>query len=1096
MSNVKLPKKALVLHVTRDRVRIANAVPGPLPTLSDFLTVPLESGIVEDGVILQPEVLLSKLRPVVRRSEYRHARNAILVLSSTQVVSEMAKVPRTAEKRLDRLLQANMDVYFPIKVADHQLTWQVIGPDPEDPDQLRVQLWAVPREMLRAYYALANSCGLSVAAVDYGGHALASAAGISFSAPAGAGGKKSAPARARRAKGAHEAGVVSGPETGNRETVEPAVAVAAPPRGATPPEKSVVYLTMEQEQMMLTFVNAGQVMMQRAMIRSSSNYVEDMEDVLMAAEIFDANYPELYSGIAAVRTCGDLAEEEALSEAISDRLDVPVSVFTANTGARWVLCEGACSTTLDFGDPGMNKVKRGEGLSQAWQYGLVAAGGAAVAAAVVLTLGSQLIWNNNLTERSGRLMTLTAQNAAAQEANRSAEEAYARYETAYGRYSTDWNTIFGRDDSGRAFSNPVLQTYNDNLALALQEIEQILPENVSVTEIAITEQGLILELACPDKEAASYTIITLRNMEYMDLSGITNLYEDGSERAGLWSQIAGMLSESSPALMARIQEALGIMLTEGATAEVGGAGSGGSGEEPTLPATSANEADLAALEAMGFDLAALGLAGENAPSTGANSDLAFQGNALNDSVWKSMYATFTPTGVSRARDDLQYDWLLDVWPTLESRTAAWQSQNPTEPLPGNEVLMRWSADGERFDDLTEYEKDALLIRYAHQATFNYSLTDLLSGNLYLTWATPASPTLAQQRTALRALLEHNPMARERMFTLVGQEVLNPESSLLKAIKTDIAINTADYFSANRETVAKTRQKLIDTLLRQEFGLQAAVELIQSDLYLSEQYGYYLSVELGLFEEQVYTDGAGLPFYPDGTPIVGTLDYNAFFADLLSYSLDNASRTMLTPYYVTLSTPATDEELGALLYRYTQLSGDPYESDVAMDKLVAMMRSYVELNLDRYNHDVDLVAKAAEIKDFMLRKDPGYLNTVPEYSLDYFISSYLQNTDPDAYDMDDATDLLVKVKDIYTYVNLMDPSYFQVVPQSSFCYLVDMYLRQTGGALNMQALMPILQQVKNAILQQQEAAAAAAAAAPRPSSRRRFPRTPAPSSPPR
>ena len=194
--------KALVIHVTRDRIRIANAALGPEPVLSDFLTISLTEGLVEDGAILQPEAMHEILRKTLERDAYKSAREVIFVLCSTQVVSETASLPRTAEKRLEKLLTANMDMYFPIRVDDYKLTWEIIGPDVENPDQMKVQLWAVPREMLRSYYVLANECGLSVAAIDFGGHALATVVGASFASPASAAPPKKK--RTRRASRSEE----------------------------------------------------------------------------------------------------------------------------------------------------------------------------------------------------------------------------------------------------------------------------------------------------------------------------------------------------------------------------------------------------------------------------------------------------------------------------------------------------------------------------------------------------------------------------------------------------------------------------------------------------------------------------------------------------------------------------------------------------------------------------------------------------------------------------------------------------------------------------------------------------------------------------
>ena len=63
--------------------------------------------------------------------------------------------------------------------------------------------------------------------------------------------------------------------------------------------------------------------------------------------------------------------------------------------------------------------------------------------------------------------------------------------------------------------------------LVLEELEDTLPENTSVTGMQIAADGLNIQFACETKEEAAYLIMALRELKYADLVGITDLQGGG-----------------------------------------------------------------------------------------------------------------------------------------------------------------------------------------------------------------------------------------------------------------------------------------------------------------------------------------------------------------------------------------------------------------------------------------------------------------------------------------------------------------------------------------------------------------------------------------
>lgn len=511
MSREKLSGKALVIQLTKDEIRIARMTLGTA-AMQEQVVLPTPPGAVEDGQLLGLDALREALVPVLRQGQLRHCRKVVFVLCSTQVVSESVTVPPVKKRqRLGQMLTANMDEYFPINPGDYQLSWQVVGrEDNNDSQLLRVQLWAAPRVLLSRYYTLANSMGLSVAAVDFCGHSAASAVGAGFQLP---------PAKRGREMEAEEG--------------------------------AYLYVNAESELLLLTFVQGGQVKLQRLLQRGYSQQ-DDLDEVAMVLDYFAA-MPGQKRLVKAVLSGGQ-ASEDGLRDGLAELLNVSVRIMTEDFGPKWLLCQGAARTGLDFGSPEMNHLTGAAApINRAWQYGLIFLGGAALTAAVMLLLTSKLTWSTELSglrNAQNQMMILAQQNAGN-------AQNYQTYSGIYDAYSADWEKVFGS-----------LRTYNDNLELVLGELENKLPKDATVTALSTSDIGLAVQVAFQDKEDAAYFLVSLRNEPYMTIKGISPLtigpsnYSPDSMLSALYQQ-AGQTSPAPDAVTGDAAEAIETPPTEG-----------------------------------------------------------------------------------------------------------------------------------------------------------------------------------------------------------------------------------------------------------------------------------------------------------------------------------------------------------------------------------------------------------------------------------------------------------------------------------------------------------------------------------------------------
>lgn len=486
MSKQRLSGRALVVQITEREIRIAQMTLGS-DAISERVILPTPPNAVEDGQLVGLDALRDAMEPVLRQGLFRRCRKVVFSLCSTQVISESVTVPAVKkQQRLGQMLLANMDEYFPIDPGEYQLSWESVGVEQrEDARLLRVQLWAVPRAMLQRYYALANSMGLSVAAVDFCGHSHATAVDADFALP-------------KHAKSS-----------------------------ADTDDGVCLYINAESELLLLTFVYNGQVKLQRLLQRGYSQQ-DDLNEAGIVLDYFSA-MPGRARLTSAVLSGGQ-GKEAGLAPALASLLNVPVEMAETDYGAQWLLCQGAALTALDFGDPELNHITGARApINRAWQYGLVFLGGAALTASVLLLLTSKLSWStelDGLRAQQDRLTALAQQNAGC-------AENYHNYSSMYDAYSADWDTVF---DSVR--------TYNDNLELVLDELEAKLPKKSTVTALSTTELCLAAQVAFQSKEDAAYFLVALRDVPFMTLSTVSNLTIGPREAYSPDKMIAALYEEA------------------------------------------------------------------------------------------------------------------------------------------------------------------------------------------------------------------------------------------------------------------------------------------------------------------------------------------------------------------------------------------------------------------------------------------------------------------------------------------------------------------------------------------------------------------------
>lgn len=802
MSKQRLSGRALVVQITEREIRIAQMTLGS-DAISERVILPTPPNAVEDGQLVGLDALRDAMEPVLRQGLFRRCRKVVFSLCSTQVISESVTVPAVKkQQRLGQMLLANMDEYFPIDPGEYQLSWESVGVEQrEDARLLRVQLWAVPRAMLQRYYALANSMGLSVAAVDFCGHSHATAVDADFAMP-------------KHAKSS-----------------------------ADTDDGVCLYINAESELLLLTFVYNGQVKLQRLLQRGYSQQ-DDLNEAGIVLDYFSA-MPGRARLTSAVLSGGQ-GKEAGLAPALASLLNVPVEMAETDYGAQWLLCQGAALTALDFGDPELNHITGARApINRAWQYGLVFLGGAALTASVLLLLTSKLSWStelDGLRAQQDRLTALAQQNAGC-------AENYHNYSSMYDAYSADWDTVF---DSVR--------TYNDNLELVLDELEAKLPKKSTVTALSTTELCLAAQVAFQSKEDAAYFLVALRDVPFMTLSTVSSLTIGPREAYSPDKMIAALYEEAEKESPVPSTEE---SATDGTTESTTDSTEESSTEEP--PTEGGYSLDELFSNASSGSVAIDGKTLRNMipllKAAGADDSTIAKMENYAD-VMERFGVTITPDnlGILSGIQGLLPGGGTTSTPGSSGSTTVTPATPSTPGSSGSTAVTpatpssgsTSSASGIESVDiatlrlslqyLNSNQLDALQAVYGPVQEKTFSLDDLRKRS-----------NTTQEKNAIRSLLQNDPAAMYQFFLLMREDIAREEKGqiLYDKIFDDIWKNPDQhrmFYESNDVMLNKYLPNLLNILTDNKTNVNATIALIRQNQTLSGKLALHLAKEMGEIKE--------------------------------------------------------------------------------------------------------------------------------------------------------------------------------------------------------------------------------------------------------
>lgn len=137
------------------------------------------AGAVNDGYIADGRMkdLAYAIKETIARNGIK-TKKVIFTVASAKIINREVTVPGVKEAQIPSVVQANLSEYFPVSLAEYEVTQSLVQTIPDGPDagKHRVLVFAAEKNMLDAYRKLAEACDLDIVNVCCSGASIIEAA--------------------------------------------------------------------------------------------------------------------------------------------------------------------------------------------------------------------------------------------------------------------------------------------------------------------------------------------------------------------------------------------------------------------------------------------------------------------------------------------------------------------------------------------------------------------------------------------------------------------------------------------------------------------------------------------------------------------------------------------------------------------------------------------------------------------------------------------------------------------------------------------------------------------------------------------------------
>src|SRR5881227_3202943 len=134
--------------------------------LERYAIEPLPKDVVSDGNIANLDQVSEALRRAYKRLGSRN-RNIAMALPTAMVITKKIIVPAgQSEEELELQVEAEANQYIPFALDEVNLDFQIVGPAPNNPEEVEVLIAASRKEKVEDRVAIAEAAGLRPRVMD------------------------------------------------------------------------------------------------------------------------------------------------------------------------------------------------------------------------------------------------------------------------------------------------------------------------------------------------------------------------------------------------------------------------------------------------------------------------------------------------------------------------------------------------------------------------------------------------------------------------------------------------------------------------------------------------------------------------------------------------------------------------------------------------------------------------------------------------------------------------------------------------------------------------------------------------------------------
>ncbi len=140
--------------------------------LSRFSQLPLEEGVIAEGVPIEHEKLVASIKALFKESGCSR-KNVVTSLSGHSVIIKKVNLPTMEEAEMRDLIRDEAGKYLPFdNMEEVNFDFQIVGPSEFNPNQLDVILVAAKKDIITTYTEIIRDAGLQALVMDVDAFAL------------------------------------------------------------------------------------------------------------------------------------------------------------------------------------------------------------------------------------------------------------------------------------------------------------------------------------------------------------------------------------------------------------------------------------------------------------------------------------------------------------------------------------------------------------------------------------------------------------------------------------------------------------------------------------------------------------------------------------------------------------------------------------------------------------------------------------------------------------------------------------------------------------------------------------------------------------